>query len=424
MCERALEAVDALYSPRMPETSLQPGHASAPPDTPAYRPFPEVARAIRAQSDYILNEWRGRTLFSMPELAELTVAEFHNSIARILAAMADALESNEPPDLRRLMQAAPAHGFQRFMQDYDLAELFAEERVLRRVIVSRVEEQLARRCSAEEAAALHGMIDIMLQQGVMALVQQQRQGLRQGAEAQLKHLSFLSHDLSNTFLVMTLNLRSIQQELSKLPQMSEAASMVGASLAIISRTRQGMRRLLEHERLRSSDAKPGPVPLRLCDVVAPIVMMASGDTGGKGPRIDSTIDPDIRVNSNADLLTIILQNLIGNALKHGSIVTGAGTAAIGVRVEAERQHGKKGDFWIVSVVDDGPGIPSDQLDRLFHAFERLPQSGEKAFADEVGFGLGLAIASEAARLLDTKIEVKTQVGQGSRFSIQLPAVCS
>ncbi|MDZ4829933.1 MAG: ATP-binding protein [Phycisphaerae bacterium] len=408
----------------MPETTLEPVHRSEPPDKPAYHPYPEVARAIRSQSARILDEWRGRTLFSMPELAELTVAEFQDDIARILSAMADALESNDPPDLRRLMQAAPAHGFHRFMQDYDLSELFAEERVLRRVIVSRVEEALARRSTAEEAAALHAMIDIMLQQGVLALVQQQRQGLRQGAEAQLKHLSFISHDLGNTFFVMSCNLEWIQHELSKLPEMSEAAKRVGASLAIVKRTRQGMNRLLQHERLRNSDAKFGVASVTLREIVEPIVTMATADMSGSGPRIDVAIDPKATASTNADLLTIILQNLIGNAVKHSSSAATAGSSAVGVRVEAERLNGTEGDSWIVSVIDDGPGIPQDQLDTLFNAFGRLPQPGERAFADEGGFGLGLAIASQAARLLGTTIEVKTQVGQGCRFSLRLPALRS
>lgn len=418
------QTLDLTYNFLMPDPTLQQEHPNAPPDKPAYRPFPEVAQAIRSQTDRILDEWRGRTLFSMPQLSALTVKEFENSIARILSAMADALESNDPPDLQRLMKTAPEHGFHRFMQDYDLTELFAEERVLRRVIVSRVEESLSRRLTADEAAALHAMIDIMLQQGVLALVQQQRQGLREGSEAQLKHLSFLSHDLSNTFLVMTWNLEFIKQELSKIPQMSEAAKTVAASLETIRRTRHGMHRLLEHEQLRKTNAKPGVLAVKLREIVDPIVTLATTDMSGRGPKIEVAIDDGATASTDADLVTIILQNLIGNAVKHS---TGAAAAAKGaaipqVRVTAERASEKEGDFWILSVADDGPGIPQDQLDSLFNAFERLPHPGEKAFANENGFGLGLAIASQAARLLGTTIDVKTKVGQGAKFSFRLPAV--
>ena len=89
-----------------PEPLLEPALQTSPPDQPAYRPFPEMAQALRSQSSRILEEWRGRTLFSMPELNELSVKEFQDDIARILSAMADALESNDPPDLRRMVQIA------------------------------------------------------------------------------------------------------------------------------------------------------------------------------------------------------------------------------------------------------------------------------------------------------------------------------
>lgn len=413
----------------MPNSTHGEESQTAPPDQPAYRPFPEVAKAIRAQSSAILAEWRGRTLISMPELAALTVKEFMNSIPAILSAMADALESNDPPDLERLMETAPDHGFQRSVHDYNLLELFAEERVLRRVIVSKVEESLKRRCTAEEAAALHTMIDIMLQQGVLALVKEQKQELRQGAEAQLTHLSFLSHDLANTFFVMSCNLETIKHQLSKLPDMSEAVKRVGASLAIIKRTRQGMYRLLEHESLRKkSKGQLGVASVKLVDIVDPIVTMATTDMSGSGPLIQVDIEPDAMASTNADLLTIILQNLIGNAVKYSSTAaaqrsTGGDdqdSSKIGVRVQAQRHIGKDSDAWVISVIDDGPGIAEDQLDTLFNAFEKMPKPGEKAFSDEKGFGLGLAIASQAARLLSTKIEVKTKVGEGSTFSVRVP----
>jgi len=405
----------------MSTLTLASGLSAPPPDPPAYRPFPELARVIRAQSDRILDEWRGRTLFSMPALGELTVKEFEDDIAHILSAMADALESNDQPDLRRLVEAAPAHGFHRFMQNYDLADLFAEERVLRRVIVARVEDGLERRCAPDEAAALHSMIDIMLQQGVAALVHQQRQELRRATEVQLRHLTFLSHDLRNNFLVITASLEAIDQQLTHLPQMRECSEFLRAALDTIARTREGMHRLLQHERLRTADAAPGCAPVNLLDVVAPIVKVAASDARDKGLRFEVDIDPRAGANTNADLLTIILQNLIGNAVKHTSRegkAEGSGT----VRIQAAHDPTGGDGFWVVSVIDDGPGIPPDQLDRLFNAFERLPQAGESGIGD--GFGLGLAIASQAAKLLETTIKVDTHPGRGSTFSFRVPALKS
>ena len=115
-------------------------------------------------------------------------------------------------------------------------------------------------------------------------------------------------------------------------------------------------------------------------------------------------------------LAIILQNLIGNAVKHaGNGAEGKGT----VRVSAERASDRGRESWIVSVADDGPGIPPDQVDHLFEAFTRLPQPDKNTSDDQPGYGLGLAIAAQAARLLGETIQVQTCPGQGSRFAIRV-----
>lgn len=396
---------------------LEPNLLALPPDPQAYRPFPEIATALRSQSMRILADWRRRTLSSMPELVQLTAKEFENDIALILAKMADALESNEPPDLQRLLQAAPLHGFQRFLQNYELTDLFAEERVLRRVIIARVEESLGHQCKPDAAAALHSMIDIMLQQGVIALVQQQKGELRQSSETQLKYLSFLSHDLSNNFLIIGSSLEFIQLRLAALPELKESADVLASAMSIIQRTRQGMREMLNYGKLRGADGTPRAASIKLREVIDPIVSMATSVATTKSMKVKVEIDPELSVYSNADLLTIMLQNLIGNAIKHTAQTTPDGT----VRVTASRETGKASRFWNISVTDNGPGIPKDQISRLFLAFQRLPQKGEAAIDSDGGFGLGLAIASEAARLLDTRIDVETQDGQGTRFSFLLPA---
>lgn len=403
----------------LPPTSLDAALLKPPPDKPSHRPFPEVAQALRDQAELIMDEWRGRTIFSMPELGELSVKEFKDDIARILSAMADALESNEQPDLRRLVQAAPAHGFHRFMQEYDLVDMFAEERVLRRVIVSRVEDAIRRQCKPDEAGALHSMIDIMLQQGVLALVQQQKQELQKATEVQLKYLSFLSHDLSKNFAVIMRNLESIGLRLAKLPDLRECNEVIAASLTTLAGTREGMSRLLEHERLRNSDVKPALALVKLRDVIEPIVKVAADGLAGKEQRIDVDVDAEAAAYTNADLVTLIVQNLVWNALKQTSERPSAASGAA-VSVEAERQHKNGVDVWSVSVTDDGPGMTKDELDNVFNAGQRTSQPGGTGFGNDGGWGLGLAIASQAARLLGTTIGVTTRKDQGSRFSFQVP----
>jgi two-component system sensor histidine kinase MtrB len=72
---------------------------------------------------------------------------------------------------------------------------------------------------------------------------------------------------------------------------------------------------------------------------------------------------------------------------------------------------------VVEVADRGPGIGSEHLAHLFDRFYKADPSRSSR-----GTGLGLAIAQENARLLGSEIEVTSEPGRGTRFTLQLPLV--
>ena len=103
------------------------------------------------------------------------------------------------------------------------------------------------------------------------------------------------------------------------------------------------------------------------------------------------------VTSDPRRLERILANLVGNALEHG---------ADGVEVRVGS------DF--VEVSDHGPGIAPEHLPHVFDRFYKADPSRSGR-----GSGLGLAIAQENARLLGGEIEVDSEPGRGSRFTLRL-----
>jgi signal transduction histidine kinase len=105
-------------------------------------------------------------------------------------------------------------------------------------------------------------------------------------------------------------------------------------------------------------------------------------------------------------LTQVLLNLVGNAIKF----TDTGE----VRVTAKATDGR----FSVSVVDTGPGIPADQLTRIFEQFHQVDNSNTKA---KGGTGLGLAIAKQIVEMHGGRIWVESTLGQGSIFQMELPA---
>jgi len=112
---------------------------------------------------------------------------------------------------------------------------------------------------------------------------------------------------------------------------------------------------------------------------------------------------EVVITSDPRRLERIVANLVGNALDHG----GHGVA---VRV------GRDGTGAFVEVADRGPGIPREHLPHLFERFYKADASRSSR-----GTGLGLAIAQENARLLGGEIDVWSEPGEGSRFTLRLPS---
>ncbi len=125
----------------------------------------------------------------------------------------------------------------------------------------------------------------------------------------------------------------------------------------------------------------------------------------KGMTLDVSCPSDLpRVEIDPDLIRQALINLVNNALKYAH----AG-GAVRVRVVEDAAMVR------LSVSDDGPGIPPEELGRIFRQFYRLESAG-----GEEGSGLGLAIVKSIVALHDGQVEVESRPGEGATFSLHLP----
>jgi signal transduction histidine kinase len=107
----------------------------------------------------------------------------------------------------------------------------------------------------------------------------------------------------------------------------------------------------------------------------------------------------------------IMGNLISNAIKYtpagGWVLVSAHSCAAG-------PDQRLGDWFCLSVQDNGPGIPKEKQPILFQEFVRLAEGGE------AGVGLGLAISQRIARLLGAELTVESEAGQGATFTLWIP----
>jgi len=104
----------------------------------------------------------------------------------------------------------------------------------------------------------------------------------------------------------------------------------------------------------------------------------------------------------------LFSNLIGNAIRHMNRASSS-------RIEVELEAISNG--WQIKVSDNGQGIPAEDHERIFRAFEAMNRSGDNRQSS----GLGLAIVKKIAESHSGRVWVESEPGAGARFIVQLPA---
>lgn len=165
--------------------------------------------------------------------------------------------------------------------------------------------------------------------------------------------------------------------------------------------------VLDISQIESGKVKITKEPFSISALVQEIWLLGSGQAENKNLEFQVKIDETLPEYINGDALHMkqIMLNLISNAVKYtenGSIV-----------FQVER-CGEKIRF---SVKDTGYGIEKEEMNTLFDAFTRVDV---KKYRNIEGSGLGLAIVRELCREMNGKIEVQSEVGTGSRFTVTFP----
>ena len=174
-----------------------------------------------------------------------------------------------------------------------------------------------------------------------------------------------------------------------------------------------MQRLVEDLLLASSmdevDARPPHArrePVDLAEVVGPVVRSAKTSHPEREIVVEER-EPVLAVGDRLRL-TQVTANLLSNAVKYSAPDTT-------VRVVI----GREGDRAVLTVIDDGRGIPSDRFEEIFRKFRRLEDPDRM---ETGGAGLGLFIVDQLVRAMAGVVEVSSRVGRGSTFTVRLPAL--
>ncbi|TYL38710.1 histidine kinase [Natronococcus pandeyae] len=217
----------------------------------------------------------------------------------------------------------------------------------------------------------------------------------------LEHFAYAaSHDLQEPLRMVTSYLTLIESRYDDALD-EDGQEFLEFAVDGADRMRQMIDGLLAYSRV---DTRGDPfAPVDLEDVLAEVqsdLQMQIEETDA-----DVTIESLPYVAGDSDQLRQLFQNLLSNAIKY------SGDEPPRVHVSAEQSD----EGWAVSVRDEGIGIESNEIDGIFELFQRLHTHDE-----ESGTGIGLALCQRIVERHDGEIEVDSEPGEGSRFTITLP----
>ncbi len=228
-----------------------------------------------------------------------------------------------------------------------------------------------------------------------------RENADRANQGKSRFLATASHDLRQPLQTLGLlngTLRRIVTDGSALDALQQQEIAIGAMSRLLNA-------LLDISKLESGAIKPEPADFTVAALFAELRMEFANLAAEKGLRLEVDASDD-QVHSDPSLVEQILRNLVSNAIKY----TREGFVRLRCRHELALVR--------IEVLDTGVGIPGDQMPFIFDEFYQV---GVPTNTTRNGYGLGLSIVQRLVKLLTLKLDVQSEVGKGSAFSLLLPA---
>jgi signal transduction histidine kinase len=293
------------------------------------------------------------------------------------------------PSVRR---NAVEHGAQRLELGFNVREVVREYGILHRCIVELADENGLLITPREQA-----VLATVLTDGIASAVSQYVSDRDAELRRQMsEHLGFIAHEVRNPLSSARMALGLLQKK-----ELAAGGRVVDLLARTMRRTADVIDNALNHASL-SLGVTPRLETLRLRELLNELVDDFTAEAEGKDIEIDVSASADLVLQGDKRLMHSAISNLLQNALKFSPP-----SSAIHVRA---RQVGGRVS---IEVEDSCGGLPPGRAEDLF---KPLVQRGE----DQTGFGLGLAIAQQAAHAHGGTLSVRDLPGLGCIFKLDLP----
>ncbi|MBI5670042.1 MAG: HAMP domain-containing protein [Chloroflexi bacterium] len=248
---------------------------------------------------------------------------------------------------------------------------------------------------------------VVREQSQMELVQARDQAL-EALRLKAQILANISHDARTPLTVIMLRTEMLQKEYhgplnDRQREMLDSIQLNARQLLIF------FNNLLNEAQMKAARLKLKNVPFSPIDLLQNVNAAMCPLAERKGLYLTTEISPDLPplLRGDPEKLGQILTNLVENAIKF----TNQGSVRVRL-FKADPQH------WALEVTDTGCGIPVEAQSHIFEAFWQVDGSITREVNQ--GVGLGLSIVRQLATLMGGQTSVRSQIGQGSTFTITLP----
>jgi signal transduction histidine kinase len=252
---------------------------------------------------------------------------------------------------------------------------------------------------------LSSILDITSRKRTEIQLQRITNELKSLNNAKDKFFSIISHDLKNPFHSINSALKLLLDEIDSFTT-AERNIFLKSMLTTSERAYSLLENLLLWSRQQMGNMEFEPEIFELSEVAIESVKFLEHSATLKNITVTSSIKNNIFVKADKNMIETVLRNLLANAIK---FTGNNGT----INVEAFELDG----CVRINVVDNGNGIQSEDIGKLFRIDQSFSTKGTKG---ESGTGLGLIICKDFIEKNEGKIWVESEFGKGSKFSFELP----